>query len=390
MTHVEPSPQRSRPAQGGSFRNAWTLFRVRGVPVRIDGSWLFIAAIVVFFFYQSISASLPRESVGVQVALAALGALLFFASILAHELGHMWTSLDRGIPVLSITLFALGGVTESTREAARPRDEFVIVGIGPFISLVLGAAFGLVATAVQGIVPLAVVAGSLAWMNVILAIFNIVPGYPLDGGRLLRSVLWAISKDPFAATRWAARVGQAFALTLIATGVTGFLVGGFPGVKGALGVVLSFIDGPWAALIGFFLLRGATESYRRAHLRQRLSRHSVRDVMGTVPPVLPSTLNLHQALEHIQQRPSLLWPVGDPLQGVVMLEDIDAVGSDEWMTTSLADVARPPSGATMEVDGSLDDAVAMMPDAPHNMVIVTEAGRPVGLLTPSVVSDLGS
>jgi Zn-dependent protease len=178
-------------AQRGSFQRARTLFSLRGVPVRIDASWLLIAGLVAFLFYSRMSASLPELGTVALVLAALAGSLLFFASLLAHELGHAFTSLDRGIPVFGITLFLMGGVTESTREAARARDEFVIVGIGPFISLVLAGLFGLLHLPLEGIQPVATVVGYLAWTNLLLAVFNLVPGYPLDGGRLLRSVLWA-------------------------------------------------------------------------------------------------------------------------------------------------------------------------------------------------------
>jgi len=388
MTHIEPSPQRPRPQQVGSFPNAWTLFSVRGIPVRLDRTWLLIAALVAFMFFSSFRAALPAHELPLVLALSAAGAVLFFASILAHELGHALTSLDRDIPVLSITLFALGGVTESTREARRARDEFVIVGIGPFISLVLAAAFGLAATVAEPFPTLALLLGYLGWINVMLAVFNIVPGYPLDGGRLLRSILWGLTGKAHASTRWAARVGQVFAGTLILFGLGGFLLGRDHGFPGLIGALLDLLGGLWSVLIGFFLFRGATASYQRAAVRERLERRSVRDVMGSVPPPIPPSASLGDALERVQQRPSLLWPVGDPVLGGVLLSQIDAVPSDAWESTRVADVAHDVSLVTVDVEQSLDDAIDKMAAAPQNMVIVVDHGRPVGLLTPSLVSDL--
>ena len=377
MTHVEPSPQRTPPAASGTFPNAWTLFRVEGVPVRLDRSWLLIAAAVAYIFFGRLQGTLPDATPLVLGGLAVAGALLFFASILAHELGHALTSLDRDIPVLGITLFAMGGVTESTQEARRARDEFVIVGIGPFISLVLAGAFGLAYTAVQGIAPLAALAGYLAWANLALAVFNIVPGYPLDGGRLLRSILWGITGKPHKATRWAARVGQAFAGLLVALGLAAFVTQRGGG-----------LDGLWEVLIGAFLFRGASASHKRAALRERLEGRRIADVMGSVPPPLPPQWSLAQALPQVQQRPSLLWPVDDPVRGGVLLEQIDAIPSDRWETTLIEHIAHAADTVTVEIDESLDTAVGRMADAPHNMLIVVSQGRPVGLLTPSLVSGL--
>lgn len=379
MTHVEPSPQPRRPVTTGSFPNAWTLFDVQGIPVRLDRSWLLIAGFVAYLFFGRLQAGLPQQTFAVVVLLAVAGSLLFFASILAHELGHALTSLERGIPVLAITLFAMGGVTESTKEASRARDEFIIVGIGPFISLVLAALFGLSYTAVASIDTLAALAGYLAWTNLALAIFNIVPGYPLDGGRLLRSILWAATGRPHKATRWAARVGQVFALLLIGLGLLAFTTQGGSGFGGL-----------WEVLIGFFLLRGATSSHKRARLRERLETRTIADAMGTVPPSIPSMWSLAQALPQVQERPSLPWPVDEPISGVLRLSDIDAVPADRWPFTRVGDVARPTDGLTVGVDASLDEAVSRMAEADDQMLIVVDQGRPVGLLTPSLISGLAS
>jgi Zn-dependent protease/CBS domain-containing protein len=376
MTAVEPSPQATSPQPAGTFPNAWTLFRVRGIPVKIDRSWLLIAGVVTYLFFGRLQFSLPEAGPVGTILLAAAGALLFFGSILGHELGHALTSLDRKIPVLSITLFAMGGVTESTREASRARDEFIIVGIGPFISLVLAGAFGLVATYTTAVPAVSVLSGYLGWTNLALAVFNIVPGYPLDGGRLLRSVLWGATGRPHQATRWAARVGQVFAALLIAYGAVSFATG-----AGSFG-------GLWEVFIGFFLFRGATTSHRRAQMRERLERRTIRDIMGSVPPPVPASASLREAFNRIAERPSLLWPVGDPVQGTVVLSSIDAVPAERWEMTTVADVAFPVATSTVEVESDLDGAVERMITAPDNMLVVTEQGRAVGLLTPSLVSDV--
>lgn len=362
--------------QTGTFRNAWTAFHVRGVPIRFDVSWLLIAGLFVYFFFNRFELLLGDRGMGVVLATAAVAAALFFASLLAHELGHALTSLDRDIPVLGVTLFLMGGVTESTQEARRARDEFVIVGIGPFISLVVGAAFGLLYTAVQGWAPAAVVTGYLAWTNVLLAVFNLVPGYPLDGGRLLRSILWWISGRPHASTRWAARVGQAFALGLVVLGM--WTMWRTPGAFGGL----------WWILIGAFLYRGAAQSHQRARMSERLAVRSVRDTMGSVPPALDPQASLEAVTGRVQERPSLLWPVGVPVVGALRLDQIDAVPRDAWTTTRVADVASDPEGLLVEADTAMDTALDVMRSAPDNMVIVVEGGRPVGLLTASLVSDL--
>lgn len=378
MTETTTRPATDdQPPTRGSFPNAWTLLSVRGIPLRIDRSFLLIAAIVAYLFYDQLGRLLEGPLVTVAAAVVATAA--FFASVLAHELGHALTSLARGIPVSSITLFAMGGVTETTREARSARDEFVVVGIGPFVSLVLGAAFGLLATAAAAVPPVAVVAGYLGWANVALAVFNVVPAYPLDGGRLLRSLIWGVTRRPHQATRWAARVGQVFAVLLIGLGLVALAVG--PGGFGGL----------WEVLIGIFLLRGATDSRRRAGARERLANRRVRDVMGSAPPALSPDLTLAAAIERVQQRPSLPWPVADPdgpVTGVVRLTDIDAVASTDWSSTRVQDIATSADGFVIGPDERMDVTLDRLAETPGSQLLVVEAGRLLGIVSPSLVSDL--
>lgn len=376
MTHVEPSPQRAAPQPTGSFPNAWTLFRVQGVPVRLDRSLLLITAVVVFLYFGQLQQSLPGYPPAVVALVLLVLIALFFVSILAHEIGHAMASLGRGIPVIAITLFALGGVTESTREASKARDEFVIVGIGPFVSLVLAGVFGLLSVLVDGVPVLGLIAGVMGWLNLVLAVFNVVPAYPLDGGRLLRSILWGITKAPHKSTRWAARVGQVFAGMFIAYTLLRYVNAGASGLGGL-----------WNVLIGFFLFQGATASHKRARMREQLQSVRVADLMGSVPPPLPASTTLRAALEQVQQRPSLLWPVGDPLSGTLLLGQIDAVAAERWDTMTVGDIATDPATSSVGIDRPLDDAVELMAHSPENMLVVTDHGRPVGLLTPSLVTD---
>jgi len=312
--------------------------------------------------------------------------VLFFASILAHELGHAFASLDRGIPVRSITLFFLGGVTESTREAETAKDEFVIVGIGPFTSLVLAGVFGLAATGLSSVPVLAAIFGALGWTNLLLAIFNVVPGYPLDGGRLLRSLLWAGSGRPHAATRWAARVGQVFAVLLIVSGIAPLL-----GQDFTLNIAgYRFGGGLWEAFIGLFLLRGASDAHRRAATRERLSARTVRDVMGSVPPTLRADAAVADVIEQVQTRPSLLWPVQEPggrLVGAITLADTDDVAAQWWPVTPVGTLAARRADVTVDVDASMDTVLDRLAGAALPMLVVVDEGRPVGLVTPSLVVD---
>lgn len=365
----------------GTFRAAKTLFRVSGVPVRVDVSWLLIAGLVAFVFTTQFRMLLGDLGTGVVTLAAAVAALLFFASLLAHELGHALASVARGIPVLGVTLFLLGGVTESTAEARTAKDEFVVVGIGPYISLVLAGVFGLLFVPLQQYRVLAAVTGYLAWINLALAVFNVLPGYPLDGGRLLRSLLWMATGSPHRATRWAARVGQVFAVVLMGLGALTFTrAGGFSGV--------------WEVLIGGFLLRGATEAHRHAAVRERIAGRTVGDVMMAVPPALAVDQPLSDAVVALQQRPSVLFPVtdADTLRGVVRLRDLDSVPRRDWWARAVGDVMTSVGQGqpvAVEAGDDLDGALDVLASAPGQQLVVTREGQPVGLLTPAQIAAAG-
>ncbi len=378
-------------ARGDAFPRALTILRYRGVPIRLHVSWVLIAGLVLWVFWVRFSVLLAPYGTAIVVLSAALLAVVFFASIIAHELGHAVASLDRGIEVAGITLFLLGGVTESHREAERARDEALIVGAGPLVSLALAAAFGLAHALAPGTTPYGAVTGYAAWLNLLLAVFNVIPAYPLDGGRLLRAVLWGLTGDAHRGTRWAARVGQAFAAMLLLGGLNGLLGGPVPATDGPLRwlVVLLAANGVWGLLIGFFLLRSATDAHRRATARATLAAHDLSEVMGTPPPTLPADLPLRLAAERLAERPSLLWPVGGAtLVGGVRLRDVEgplAAGSGELPVSAFA---HRPGDVAVDVAVPLDRALDRMLDAPGQMLIVTRGGAPVGLLTPSLVGGL--
>ena len=376
MSDAQPDDPRRQPP--GMFSGAWTLARVRGVPLRLHGSVLIIAGLVGWGMVGSFERLLGGSSRVAALAAALVGVVLFVASILAHELAHTLTSLNRGIPVRGVTLFLLGGVTESTREARSARDEFVIVGSGPLTSLVLGAVFGLGATFTAGNAVVAGVLGYLGWLNVALGVFNLVPGYPLDGGRLLRSILWGATKRRHLATRWSARVGQVFAVALMGLGVWEFTqsAGGFSGL--------------WYVLIGFFLFRGATEAHGRARLTERVAAQTARSVMGSLPPVLDPELPLRAAVQRVAERPSLVWPVGDPLVGGITLADIDRVPDVEWDVVTVGRVAVPAEVVGVDAGTPMDAVLERLGQVPGQMLVVTDQGRPVGLVTASLVSHLAA
>jgi Zn-dependent protease len=227
-----------------------TVARIAGVDVRVDTSWFVLAALVTWSFWTRFES----------IVMAVVAAALFFASLLAHELAHALEARHRGIGVRSITLLLIGGATETETEATRPGDEFAVTAVGPWTSLVLACAFGLVAFGADrmgsGASDVGQVAVVLAWLNLLLGFFNLLPGAPLDGGRILDSVVWRVTGDRARARRISTAAGRFLGYALIALGF-------------ALAVFVSdgLFDGVWLALIGWILSRAATAERNRARGR---------------------------------------------------------------------------------------------------------------------------
>lgn len=253
------------------FSRALRIVTIAGIDVRLDPSLLVIVALVVWTFHGRFTAVHGGE---VALWMAVAGALLFFGSVLAHELAHALEARHRGIEVSAITLFLFGGVTEMHAHGHRPRDELIIAAVGPWTSLVCGAAFGLVATS-TGVLPAGLrapvgdVAGLLGWLNVALAVFNLIPGAPLDGGRVLRAALWWVLGDRPRATIVTSRLGQLLGLAVVAFGA--WILLRQPGA--AVGAI-------WYLVIGVFLLAAASSELRQGLLDRRLSRHTVQQLLG--------------------------------------------------------------------------------------------------------------
>ncbi|CAN5917707.1 CBS domain-containing protein [soil metagenome] len=378
------------PGSGGAFGSRWTLATVRGVPLYVGPSLLLLIGLFTFWIARAFTVhpAFAAGPVGAWIA-AAVTTVAFIACIFAHEVGHAVTSLDRGVEVRGITLFLLGGVTESVGEPRRAVDEVVIVGIGPLISLLIAAVFGLAVRILPDFTVLELIAGYLAWLNGAMAIFNLVPGYPLDGGRLLRALLWMVTGSRHRATRMAARVGQVFAAMLLLGAVLSFTrIPVFEPRSVWIAVRVLASMGLWGGLIGFFLLRSSSGAHALARRRELLGRRTVRDLMGTVPPTVPADLQLSDVVVRLQTRPSVLWPVGRPLIGGVTLEGLDGVPRDQWSATTVDAVAEPD--VFVADDTPMDEAVDLLVRARDRMLIAVRDGEPVGLLTPSLVADVST
>ena len=246
------------------------VFRVAGIPVRVDLSWLVVFGLISW----SLAAGyfprvLPEASAGMAWMHGVVAALLLFVSVFLHELSHALVAIEQGVPVSGIRLHVFGGVSEMEAEPPTPRAELLIAAVGPLTSFVIAALCYGLGQALGGPPWVAALTGYLAAVNFIVALFNLVPGFPLDGGRLLRALLWWGSGRQEWATLWASRAGSVFALSMIALGIVRALGG-------------EMVGGLWFVFIGFFLHQAARASRQLIGIRARLEPLRVAEVMTPV------------------------------------------------------------------------------------------------------------
>ncbi len=223
--------------------------RVFGIPIEIDISWVLVFLLLTYLLAGQFDDARLRWPVAQRWTVAMITVVLFFLSVLAHELSHSVMALSKGIPVRGITLFIFGGVSRLDREPQRPITEFMVAVVGPLLSIVLAVIFGAVWFLLgRGDSPVEVVLLLLAWTNLSLGVFNLVPGYPLDGGRLLRAGIWGITGNHRKATRIAAGMGQAVGVAMVIGGVS-------------LAVFSEPVDGVWLGIVGMFLFSMARRSF---------------------------------------------------------------------------------------------------------------------------------
>ena len=300
-----------------------------------------------------------------------LAALLLFASVLVHELAHSLVAQARGLPVRGITLFIFGGVSNLQGEPQRARDEFIIAIVGPLTSLLLAVVFGVLWALASGQQePLEATLFYLALVNALLGIFNLVPGFPLDGGRVLRSVLWAATGSIIKATNIAAAIGQGVGYTLIALGI--------------LQVLMGFFEGLWMALIGWFLSSAAGSSRRQTLVQSAFQSVPVSAVMDASPHAIEPQVSVQSLVhDHLLRLGIRACPVQDEgrLVGIVTFTDIKGTPQERWPTTPVeATMTREPLhqvGPNTEVA----EALRLLETWSLNQVLVTDEGKLVGLIS---------
>jgi Zn-dependent protease/CBS domain-containing protein len=358
------------------FGASWRVGRIAGIEVRIDSSWAVIALLITYSMYLRAAIVYPDLSGGGAVGLAVLATVLFFGSVLVHELAHALVSQTKGIRVQDITLFLFGGATRARVESRGPGDEFLIAVVGPLTSLLLAGLFWVVNLAGGDALPrpLAGTFGYLAWVNLVLAVFNLVPGFPLDGGRLLRSAIWKATGSLGRATRVASLAGQAVGWLLVAAGVASLLGGNLAG-------------GIWFAFIGWFLVQAARSSYEELQLRDLLRGVEAQDVMAGNLVRIPPDLTLQDAVDdYFMRYDHGAFPVDEQGRtiGLLTLRGVRRVPRGQWPTRLVREHMVPLSDQVLVApEARMDGVLGKLEDSQAGRVLVAQDGEVVGIITPS-------
>lgn len=359
---------------GGNIRVA----RIAGIPVELNISWFFIFFLVAWSLaMQVFPVWQPGLGGGAYWLFGLVTAFVLFGSLLLHELAHSLMSRRYGLEVRRITLFLFGGVSESPAEMPSPKAEFWIAIVGPLSSLLLGGLFfGVGAGAAALEAPAALVA-ALHWLgvlNVALAVFNLIPGYPLDGGRVLRAAIWARTQDMRKATRWASYGGRAFAAVLIGIGVARVFGG-------------NWFGGLWLFFLGWLLFQAAQGSYSQLVLKEQLNQVRVGAIMTrSVLPLAPA-MRLREAVEqYFMRHPYGGYPVidGDVLVGFITRQQVQAVPPEQWDALEVGALMTPVAALPIiEPEAPVGEVLERMGAEGHARLPVVAHGELVGVLSQS-------
>ncbi|MDH6061989.1 site-2 protease family protein [Chrysosporum bergii ANA360D] len=355
---------------------------ILGFEIRVDLSWLLIFFLVLWTLSAGVfPANYPGFDNATYFGMGIVATLLFFASLLAHELSHSFVARTKGIPVEGITLFIFGGVSRTRMDAETPGDELQIAGVGPLVSLLLSGFFALiwyVGISFSWSVVFTGVFAYLAAINLALAIFNMLPGFPLDGGRVFRSLLWKYTGNLKKATKIASTAGKWLSYLLIAFGILDM----FSGV---------ILGGLWLILIGWFLYNAAETSYEELLLRTTLEGIQAREIMTPYPETVSPDIKLQELVDnYFLNRRYHSFPVTEDNQpvGIITLNQVKDIPREEWQYRTVKDTMIPTeNGVTARPDEEMSKVLQKMQDSQIRRVLVIQNGLLRGIIT---ANDLAS
>ncbi|HUI44450.1 MAG TPA: site-2 protease family protein [Nitrospirota bacterium] len=358
------------------FGKRITLFRLLGFEVRVDLSWIVLAVLVTWTLAVGL---FPYRYQGLDKTvywwMGAIGAVGLFFSILFHEFCHSLVARKFGLPMRGITLFIFGGVAEMDDEPPSPKAEFFMAAAGPLSSMALGALFFALASPLRGSPTAVAVYGVLSYLSTInwlLAGFNLVPAFPLDGGRILRAGLWHWKRDLRGATRVSSRIGSGFGIFLMLMGALSFLFG-------------NIIGGLWQFMIGMFLRSAAESSYRQIVFRKALEGDTVERFMNARPVTAPPSISIRELVEgYIYRYHFKMFPVteGDKLLGCITTRRIKEIPREDWDRQIVSDrIDKCSSENTIAPDVGALQALSLMSRTKNSRLMVVSGDRLVGIIS---------
>ena len=354
--------------------------KIAGIEIGVHWSWTFIFLLITWSFAGGIlEETFPEWSGAQRWAVGVIVAIIFFASILLHELSHSLVAKAKGIPVSGITLFVFGGVSSLGREAQSAGEEFQVAIVGPLTSLAVGAVFAILWAALMGPAPdVAAIAAYLAFINGVIAAFNMLPGFPLDGGRVFRSIVWARNRNLLRATRTAARTGEFVAYALMAAGAVQFF--------------FNPVGGVWMFLIGLFLRNASSQSYEQLVLQTTLHGLTAGQVAKQdYVPVSPDMTVAQLVGDLMLSGHGRYYPVmaGDELLGLVTLTDAQRLEREQWPTTSVYRIMTPVEKLhTIPSDQDAMNLLQVMSEFDVNQVPVMDGRLLVGIVSRAEILRL--
>jgi len=364
------------------FTLRWRLFRLMGIPITLDASWLVILALITVNLMQVFPGLMnkyfpdaPNLSRSDYAFMSLVAALAFFVCIVLHELGHAVVARKLGMQIKGITLFLFGGVAELGEEPASSKTEFLMAAAGPAVSVVLAIVFGLlwwIGLRFGAPAPLIVAVGYLGVINAAVLLFNLIPAFPLDGGRVLRSIFWGATGDLRRATYWAALIGQGFAWLLIANAVYQFFI------------EQSF-SGIWTGLIGLFLNNAARSSYQQVLVRQALEGEPVSRFMNQQPIVVSPGLDLRSWVEdYVYRYHRKAFPVSSNghVEGFITTQALSEIPREEWPQHTVGELMNPDLKAiTIAPDADALKALGKMQQTGSSRLLVMDGDKLVGIVS---------
>ncbi len=356
------------------MKASFKLLRIAGIDIGIHYTWIFIFIFFTWTLSQNFAAMYPDWSVAAQWISGTITSLMLFISVLIHEMAHSLVAKSKGLPVHSITLFILGGVSNLEEEPKKPMVEFTMAIVGPAASLLLALIFWVITLAAgtpNADQPVIVIISFLAWINLVLGIFNLLPGFPMDGGRVLRSIIWGSTGNLTKATNVASFIGQGFGWLLIGYGI--YLI-----------ISVNLFSGLWAGLIGWFLISSAGASRKELSLRERLSGIKVRELMNlNIPTISPETTVQDMVMDIFRRQQGRAAPVcqNGQLAGIATITDAKKVPQEKWAVTPVRDIMTGGTLYTVTPDDNLYIAMELIGKHDINQVLIKDGGQCAGMLT---------